>query len=231
MKKFNDIIQIAGIANKKEAELLIANGVKYLGFPLRLTVNKEDLTEDEAREIISGFPKNVHGVLITYLDKADEIISLARKIGADTVQIHGEIEIAEIEILKKKAGDLFLIKSLVIRQNNFEELVRKISLFTPFANAFITDTYDPETGAEGATGKTHDWEISKRIVELSELPVILAGGLNPDNVAEAIRFVNPAGVDVHTGVEDKDGKKDERLVKKFVENARKEFAKRKAVQQ
>ncbi len=68
-------------------------------------------------------------------------------------------------------------------------------------DAYITDTYDPVTKASGATGKTHNWEISKNLVELSAKPVILAGGLNPENVYDAILKVKPAGVDVHTGIE------------------------------
>ncbi len=119
MRDFKNIIQIAGIIDKAEAEILIAAGVQYLGFPLRLTVNKEDLTDDEAGEIIRSFPKNIHGVLISYLDTAEKIISLAKKICADTVQIHGKIKIDEIKKLGKEAGDLFIIKSLVVRQDNF----------------------------------------------------------------------------------------------------------------
>ncbi len=87
-------------------------------------------------------------------------------------------------------------------------------------NAFITDTFDPATGAEGATGKTHDWNISRELVKLSERPVILAGGLNPENVRKSIEFVRPVGVDVHTGVENSSGRKDETLVKKFVSQAK-----------
>jgi len=72
-------------------------------------------------------------------------------------------------------------------------------------DALILDTYDPMTGRHGATGQTHDWSISRQIVAQIRTPVILAGGLTPDNVAEAIRTVRPWAVDVHTGVEDADG--------------------------
>ena len=65
------MIQIAGVIDKAEADMLIGAGVRMLGFPLRLTVNKEDLSEAEAAELIRGFPAGVQGVLITYLKKAD----------------------------------------------------------------------------------------------------------------------------------------------------------------
>ncbi len=83
----------------------------------------------------------------------------------------------------------------------------------------------PETGACGATGKTHNWDISRRLVPFSPKPVILAGGLNPDNVREAIQYIRPAGVDVHTGVESSNGRKAPHLVRKFVAEARDAFAK------
>src|SRR4030095_10716833 len=91
-------------------------------------------------------------------------------------------------------------------------MVRDLS---PFVDAFITDTFDPKTGASGATGKTHDWRVSRRLVELADRPIILAGGLTPDNVKRAILEVRPAGVDSHTGVEDSTSRKSREKVKKF----------------
>ena len=89
----------------------------------------------------------------------------------------------------------------------------------------LTDTFDPVSGASGATGQVHDWAISRQIVVLSPKPVILAGGLNPENVASAIDAVRPAGVDVHTGLEGPDGRKRSDLTARFVAAARTAFAK------
>ncbi|MBP2681380.1 MAG: phosphoribosylanthranilate isomerase, partial [Candidatus Krumholzibacteriota bacterium] len=99
-----------------------------------------------------------------------------------------------------------------------------VDRFAPFVDAFLTDTFDESTGRWGATGKTHDWSVSRRLVERSSRPVILAGGLTPQNVARAIREVRPAGVDAHTGVEDSRGRKDRSLVERFVAEARRAFA-------
>ncbi len=115
---------------------------------------------------------------------------------------------------------LFIIKSLIVGRRSEDELTDSAEKFSPFVDAFITDTYDPVSGACGATGKTHDWIVSRRLVEVSSRPVILAGGLSPENVAEAIRVVHPAGVDVHTGLEDALGKKDPQKVSAFVTAAR-----------
>ena len=71
----------------------------------------------------------------------------------------------------------------------------------------------------GGTGITHNWDIDAKIVKLSKIPVIIAGGLNPDNVYDAVQKVKPFGVDVNSGVEDKYGKKELNQIKKFVTNA------------
>jgi len=96
--------------------------------------------------------------------------------------------------------------------------------YSPVCDAFITDTFDPSTGASGATGRVHDWRVSAELVRSCLRPVILAGGLNPANVREAILSVCPAAVDVHTGVETSDGSKDPELVRAFVRAARVGFA-------
>jgi phosphoribosylanthranilate isomerase len=93
-----------------------------------------------------------------------------------------------------------------------------------FVEFFLTDTFDPDTGASGATGKTHDWTVSRVLARKAGRPLILAGGLNPANVRQAILEVAPAGVDSHTGVEGPDGRKDRTLVERFVSEARRCFA-------
>lgn len=218
------IIQLAGIIDEAEADMLIANDVRYLGFPLRLTVNKEDLTEDEAAALIRNFPAGFHGVLITYLSTAADIMAFCQKLGARIVQLHGPIATEELAALKQMDPTLQIFKSLVIRSDNAEELQQLVKDTSPYVDAYITDTFNPATGQEGATGLTHDWNISRLLVQLSPRPVILAGGLNADNVAEAIRAVRPAGVDAHTGVEGPDGRKDSQKVSAFVQNARAAFA-------
>ncbi|HPN37881.1 MAG TPA: phosphoribosylanthranilate isomerase [Melioribacteraceae bacterium] len=218
-----ELIQVAGIIDLEEAELFIKEGVDYLGFPLRLPVNKEDLSEDEAAKIIQQIPAPHKGVLITYLDNANEIIEFVNKLNVNVIQLHGKISKEELIKTKALKPDLEIIKSLVIGEYDQEELFTIVNEHSNWIDAYITDTYDPGTGASGATGKTHDWNISKNIIKISPKPVILAGGLNANNVKEAILTVKPAGVDVHTGIENKSGRKDPMLLKKFVQNAREAF--------
>jgi phosphoribosylanthranilate isomerase len=218
------IVQIAGVADEAEAMMLVEAGVHQIGFPLGLTVHKEDMPAEDAAKIIRLLPPPAAAVLITYLNMAEKILDLCKKIGARKVQLHGGITLAEIIRLKSLAPDLTVIKSLIVESNNLAELKSSVGKFSFHCDAFITDTYDPVTGACGATGKTHDWDISRRLVDISPSPVMLAGGLKPENVRKAIAHVRPAGVDAHTGVEVSDGRKDAVLVRAFVREALAAFA-------
>lgn len=215
-----NVIQIAGVSSIEEYQLIANFDIDYIGFPLRLPVNKEDLSDRQAAEMIVSHQPPPHPVLITYLKKADEVLALSNFIGTNCVQLHGDILVEELQNLKLRAPNLTIFKSLVVKKNNLDELRDCLKLFEPYVDAFLTDTFDPVTGACGGTGKTHDWSISRYLVQISKKPVILAGGLNPQNVTEAILHVKPAGVDVHTGVEDILGRKDQSLLHKFVSNAR-----------
>lgn len=219
-----NLIQVAGVIDRDEAELLVACGVTHLGFPFRLPVHREDLSERAAAEIIAALPGSVHAVLITYLDKAAEIASLAGELGVSWVQLHGSVEPVELERLRSEHPALTIIKSLVVRAGDPAGMDAEVERYEPWVDAFITDTFDPETGASGATGKVHDWDVDRRIVARSRRPVIAAGGLRPSNVRDVIRTVRPAGVDVHTGVEGPDGRKRRELVEAFVAEARRGFA-------
>lgn len=220
----NGIIQIAGIIDQEEADMLIKAGVHMLGFPFGLAVHGEDITEESAAEIICSLKPPVSAVLITYLNTAEKILELCKRLGTNKVQLHGDVSASEIIRLRLLAPSLVVIKSLIVKDNNLTELESHISTFASHVDAFITDTYDPATGACGATGKIHNWDISRRLVDISLRPVILAGGLKPENVGRAIAHVRPAGVDAHTGVEGSDGRKDAGLVREFLREATSAFS-------
>jgi len=223
IKENSGLIHVAGVIDLAEAKMLIDCGVQYLGFPLLLSYHREDLRADEAAAIVARLREQVSFFLITYLDTAPAIIELCRKLGVSMVQLHGEVSAAEMKVLREAWPQLRIVKSLIVRGDNYDALAGEVARFAPVVDAFITDTYDPSTGASGATGKTHDWGVSRKLVELSAKPVILAGGLNADNVGEAIRVVRPAGVDVHTGIEGPDGRKRRGLTQRFVAAARAGF--------
>ena len=219
------LIQIAGVHDIEEAAMLQDKGVRYIGFPLRTDVNKEDISEKEARDIIVSLLPGTRAVIITYISEAHEVSDLCRSLSASIVQLHGDPDLYNLKELKQISPDLTLIKSLVVGYLDRFLLEKIVEEQSEFVDAFITDTYNPVTKARGATGITHDWEISRRIVEFSPRPVILAGGLNPKNVGDAIMTVKPCGVDCHTGVEGADGRKDPEKVAEFVSEAGDAFRK------
>lgn len=217
-------IQIAGIIDEKEARLVLNCGATELGFPLRLPIHRPDLSEDDARRIIASLDLRSRATLITYLSRAEEVCQLASFLGVLNVQLHGDILLEELKLLHGREPRLTVIKSLVVKENNTDDLVHMIDDASLLVDMFITDTFDPSTGASGATGKIHDWNVSRLLVQRSPKPVILAGGLTPDNVHDAILYVRPAGVDSHSGVENACGRKDPNLVKRFVSEAIRGFA-------
>ncbi len=216
-------IQVAGIRDEAEAGMLVRAGVTQIAFPLGPGVRETDLSEDDTARIITTLDTAVRTILITYRSDAGAIAADCERLGVAGVQLHGPIAAEEIALLRRMHPGLFVIRSLIVGRERPEAIAQEMAACTPFVDAFLTDTFDPESGRSGATGRVHDWEISRRLVETSSRPIILAGGLHPGNVRQAIRRVRPAGVDAHTGLEGTDGRKDAALVAAFVAEARAGF--------
>lgn len=219
---FYNTIQVAGVKSLSEAEMLARCGINFAGFPLVLDFHNEDLNKEEVKNLTHKLPENIKPVLITYLNKSSDIIELAYFTGINIIQVHGDINRDELEKLLQRKN-FTIIKSLIVKQGNTGELLSNLKEMENFVHAFITDTYDETTGAKGATGKLHDHSISKTLVAQTKKPVILAGGLTPENVFDAIIKVKPAGVDCHTGVENKNGFKNRVKVCKFLSEANRAF--------
>ncbi|ALU44535.1 hypothetical protein PRUB_a3349 [Pseudoalteromonas rubra] len=224
MNNITNIIQVAGIIDREEAELCLAEGIEWLGFPLRLPSGKDDITEGDAISIIKDLSEPQAGVLISYMIDADEVSGFCSELGVKAVQLHGDISVAEMKKLRALRPDLYILKSLVVKEDNADELLTLVDEVAEYVDMFITDTFDPKTGAKGATGLTHNWDVSAELVRRSPKPLMMAGGLNPDNVADAIRKVKPAAIDAHTGLEGANGRKDRAKVQKFISEAQKAFA-------
>ncbi len=219
-------IQIAGIHDAAEAQLITEAGATCLGFPLVLPVNKEDCTIRQAADIVATLPSKVCSVVITYLDQGQAIAELLRTVGADGVQLHGKISQVQMKILREELPEALIIKSLIVGRDESDALLAEMRDCEDSVDAFITDSHDPRTGASGATGTTHDWSVSRYLREQSSRPLILAGGLRAHNVAAAIEAVEPFGVDAHTGVEDASGRKSAELVSAFVKESLKAWQSR-----
>lgn len=222
-ESFKEFVQIAGVLDEDDLLSLIQSGAKYIGFPLRLGYHQPDLTEASACALIKKFPKDVTPVLITYEENALKLGELCKFLNISVLQIHGDMPFSEIVKFRESYPDFKIIKSLIVGKFTKDELFEQLKLYTEYVDAFITDTYDSTTGACGATGKLHDLSISCEIIRKSKKPVILAGGLNADNVYDIIVQTGAMAVDVHTGVENSEGKKNPRLVSKFIEESKRGF--------
>lgn len=167
-------VQIAGVSSLEEALALERAGVDALGFTVRLPSGVHDeLTEAKGRDIIARLPPFVSTVAITYVGGAREAVDLCRYLGVGVLQLHGPFPTGELRLIRAALPHLKLIRAVHVTG---PEAVGRARALERQVDALILDTYDPETGRAGATGKTHDWRLSRAIVDAVSVPVILAGG-------------------------------------------------------
>jgi phosphoribosylanthranilate isomerase len=215
-------IQVAGVSSLEEALFCADAGVDSLGLTLELPTGVHDnLTNEKAREIIAHVPDHLITVVITYLTSATEASRLVKRVRANAVQFHGGISEPELRVFRSWNPGVRTIAPVTVRGPEARNIAERFK--PPLWDAIILDSYDPLTRATGATGLTHDWRISAEIARRSHIPVILAGGLSPENVADAIRTVRPDGVDAHTGLEDPDGTRNMEKIGRFAAAARDAF--------
>ncbi|MEW6348363.1 MAG: phosphoribosylanthranilate isomerase [Thermodesulfobacteriota bacterium] len=218
-------IQVAGVSSLTEALFCARIGINAVGFTLDIPSGVHDgLTRPRAKEIIRNLPSSLTVVVITYLDRADELASLVEDVGGDALQLHGGISDTELDRFRRARPLTWIVGRVTVENELAIEQAARFS--HDLYDAVILDSRDPVTRRIGATGLTHDWSISARIVACTQLPVILAGGLTSDNVADAIATVGPHGVDAHTGLENSDGTRNLLKIKRFAEAASRGFAER-----
>ena len=208
-------VKICGIRTLEEARLAIDAGADALGFLVDVGEAKCAVGTATASAIISGLPPFVSSVVVSTSTDSKALIRLAKATGANTLQLQGPVTPDIIRAVKAVFFNMKVYAAVHVADGSALENARELG---EAADAIILDSADK--GALGGTGKVHDWDISKQIVEASSLPVILAGGLNPENIAEAVRKVRPYAVDVRTGVSNPDGSKDIEKVRLFIERAK-----------
>jgi phosphoribosylanthranilate isomerase len=200
-------IKICGITNLEDAVAAIECGADALGFVF-YSKSPRAITPEKAKKIVSFLPPFVSAVgVFVDKDKA-ELERVSSFVGLNIIQLHGS-EPPEICDISKK-----VIKAIRVKDLTDLELLSRYKK----ASAFLLDTYSPLT--IGGTGQLFNWDIAVEAKKFGK--IILAGGLKPDNVEEAVRWVSPYGIDVATGVEStKKGKKDHRKLRLLIERARK----------
>lgn len=156
------------------------------------------------REIAENVPVGIDTFLLTSETIPSKIIAHHQRTKTSTIQLVDEVQNGVYQTLRDALPDVKMVQVIhVLDEHQVEEALEK----SAFVDALLLDSGNPglKTKVLGGTGKVHNWELSKRIVELSTIPVLLAGGLNPENIRQAIEEVQPWGVDVCSGVRS-DGK-------------------------
>jgi phosphoribosylanthranilate isomerase len=198
-------VKICGITNLDDALQAIGFGVDALGFQVGMRHRTEDeVSPEEAKALVAALPPFVSYVVVTHLVDAESIISLLKLIQkATTVQLHDDIDLKEIYAIREKIPSVRIIKTIPMEDDGSAYPLQKLHNYdnnSGKVDALILDSVNLKEDRIGGTGITHDWTLSKKMVDNSHLPIILAGGLTPDNVQAAIKSVNPYAVDVNSGV-------------------------------
>jgi phosphoribosylanthranilate isomerase len=212
-------VKICGIRTERDLEVVLDAGVDAVGLICGVAyVSEDQLTPDAARKLARLVPPFVSVTLVTHHTDPDEIVALADFVAVDTIQLHGDVTPAETARVLARRADRRITQRVHVTDE------RALDLAHDFADACDAIHLDSRTADRvGGTGRTHDWGISRRIVEAMALrrrPVILAGGLTPVNVAAAVDVVRPYAVDANSGVEDEDGSKSADRAGAFVRAAR-----------
>jgi phosphoribosylanthranilate isomerase len=216
-------VKICGIRRYEDALIAAELGADAVGLLVGQRHNSPDfISAAVARDISRALPPSVEAVLVTHIEDIDELERLLQQSGITTVQLHSEIASSSVERLRGQLPDVKIFKSVhVISADSvaYPEAFRKL------VEGFVLDSINVATGQLGGTGKTHDWSVSRQIVmRYPEIPFILAGGLNSENVRSAIEYVHPFGVDVNSGTKGSDGFKDARKMREFILEAKRSDA-------
>ncbi|RDW21081.1 N-(5'-phosphoribosyl)anthranilate isomerase [Oceanobacillus arenosus] len=193
------LVKICGITTKEAGAVATQSGADFIGFVF--AESKRKISPEAASEIVRSLPSSVEKVGVFVNETVDRMIEVAKIVGLDYIQLHGE-EPADVA----KALPYKIIKAFSVTKENASSI-----------ESFPCDYYlldSPKGEYHGGNGITFDWSM----IDLLSIPtekILLAGGLNADNITEAIRLAQPAGVDVSSGVET-NGIKDNEKIKRFI---------------
>jgi phosphoribosylanthranilate isomerase len=218
------IIQIYAFTRIDQAVAAAEMGVDHIGFVAGdYGLVSGELSFPAARRLAQSLPPQTVRVALTMATEVDEILRMTEAVTPDIVHISTDLEDVGVEAMQRLRRELpasiRLMKAIHV---SGEESILDARRFAGVADLLLLDTKVSGMPGIGATGRLHDWSYSRRIVESVPVPVILAGGLSPENVAAAMQAVQPWGVDsnTHTNLQGSQVEKDMRRIQAFVNAVR-----------
>ncbi|MBI3933128.1 MAG: phosphoribosylanthranilate isomerase [Acidobacteria bacterium] len=200
-------VKICGLRRAEDVAVAVAAGADALGFNFWKASPRYVSPQDAAR-LVPNVPPSVLTVGVFVDEEPERVLAIAEETGIMALQLHG----SESPEYLDQLGAYLKIKTIKVGEGfQPQELSRYAS-----ASLFLVEGL--VAGMVGGTGRTFDWSLAEKAKEYGK--IILAGGLTPENVAEAVRRVRPWGVDVASGVESEPGRKDPRLIREFIRAAR-----------
>jgi len=216
------LVQIYEISTPEEARALGNLGVDHIGVLVGDGSFPREQSVDQARLIFSAIPSSSKGLALLLSADVRLVEQIISELKPAIVHLGASSDLltaSAVQQLKQRYGTLTVMRSIPIVDDESIAIARS---YDGVADILLLDSYRPGDVQIGALGVTHSWEIDRKIVESVRIPVIIAGGLGPDNVVDAIRVVRPAGVDSKTKTDKDDGShtKDLQKVKRFVARAK-----------
>ena len=216
------IVQIYEVTTPAEARALSAIGVDHIGVLVGEGSFPREQTIENAREIFAAIPSGSKASALSLSHDMDLIVRLTAALLPDILHLGAasqHLSPAQLRTLKAEFPQVPLMRSIPVVDESSIALARS---YDEVADWLLLDSYEAGDRQIGALGVTHDWELDRHIIESVRIPAIIAGGLGPENVREAIRSARPAGVDSKTKTDKSDGShtKDLQKVSAFVAAAR-----------
>ncbi len=206
-------LKVCCISSPEEAQLALDHGADFLGLVGPMPSGPGILTLNEIKAIVGSIPVYAKTVLLTSNEKASAIIADYNIVRTKAIQLVRELHIHELSKVRTALPDVIILA--VIHVEDSTAIDRALS-YEQYADFILLDSGKPTAGILGGTGNTHDWAVSRKIVEEVQIPVLLAGGLNAKNVKVAIEEVSPYGVDLCSGIRT-NGNLDKEKLQDFVE--------------
>ncbi len=192
-------VKICCISSIEEARLAVAYGAAAIGLVGRMPSGPGIITDELIHAIAKTVPPPTHTFLLTSETTTDNIIEHHKKVNTSTIQIVDALSGREYHKIREAIPNVQLVQVIhVLDEGSIKEAIE----ISEFVDAILLDSGNPNlpTKVLGGTGKTHNWDLSKKIREKISLPIFLAGGINKDNIKKAIEHVQPYGIDLCSSV-------------------------------